>query len=206
MRQDDRIVDSFDGEREIASLEIMPAILNVDGNEIKIQSDWWNKLVDRGQKYWDYLKQGSLQVNYDGKLLNRAQHKVSSTRCRLGNSINMQFQYRGKAIIDPDKYYRSEDPEKRKPESMDDRDCSCDACVLARGKRENSDPFGTFQWLNPRPKKDSKKENCEESCKVPELTPKHFFLLPHDIPGFILKSREWSMSQPESWQITKGLY
>lgn len=205
MARAQQTLSSFDGEREITSLEIIPALLNRDGKEIKIQSDLWNKLVNRGQKYWEYLKQGCPQVNYDGKLLNKEQYRVRPTCCRHSNSINMKFQYRGKAILDPEKYYRTDYPEKAKPESMDDRDCYCSDCISPGGKEKNekTHPFHTFKWLDPRPNKDSRKDNCEESCNPPELTPKHFFLLPHEIPGFVLKSRKWSMLESETWQIGK---
>lgn len=72
-----RLLSRFDGERDITTLETFPVHLKVDGNKVPLIPDRWNELVKRGEKYWEYMKKGCVQVTYNGKILGTPQYVVS---------------------------------------------------------------------------------------------------------------------------------
>lgn len=178
----DRFINAFDGERDIIGLETFPVSLEVDGIKVPLRPERWEKLIKRGDKYWEYLKKGCVQVAYDGILLG-----------------SPQSPYKGKAILDPESYYMQKKPKKIKPASTDeDREdeelCQCNECKTKRASQKTpTDPWAGYKDIDPQPRAKTRENNDKSPPEPRKLTDGHFFLFPKEIPGFILKTREWEV-------------
>src|SRR5271170_3375724 len=87
-------------------------------------------------------------------------------------------------------------PKKTKPSSTDtdredDEVCQCEECKTKRESKTSKEPWSDFKEIDPRPKARNREDGCEAPCEPRKLTPDHFFLFPREVPGFILKTREW---------------
>ena len=67
------VIPSFEGTRDIASLEIFPT------KYLKDHTGKWNDLQKRGQKYFDIIRQNPAHRVYDGHTLERGSKRVGTS-------------------------------------------------------------------------------------------------------------------------------
>ncbi|KAL9073442.1 MAG: hypothetical protein Q9157_004733 [Trypethelium eluteriae] len=174
-RTSDHHLFPFSGEREISSLPICPV-------QYYHEPDMEQKRINRGKKYFDVLKSGFMQVDYDGTSHDVVKKKV-----------------RGRVVFDPSSYYESEKGADERPELEDPemglfstgRVCSCAWCTDELKRNNTEEPgsdelhksrflFQEIQDINPK-----------EVLLKSEVQETLFFLLPRMIRGFVLKERVW---------------
>jgi hypothetical protein len=69
------LITSFDGEREVANLKVYPIDMAPDKNLKK-------KLEELGERYFEILQSGNVQVDYDGDCLGKKKRYVSTSKLR----------------------------------------------------------------------------------------------------------------------------
>jgi hypothetical protein len=69
------LITSFDGEREVANLKVYPIDMAPD-KHLK------EKLERLGERYFEILQSGNIQVDYDGDCLGKKKRYVSTSKLR----------------------------------------------------------------------------------------------------------------------------
>lgn len=72
-----KYISWFDGEMDVTSLQTFPIHLEIGSQSVALRPARWDQLIKRGRKYWEFLKKGCVQVDYDGKLLSGTTYRVS---------------------------------------------------------------------------------------------------------------------------------
>lgn len=125
---------SFSGEQEISNLKLFPADMASDTNLRP-------RLEKAGEHYFDVLRKGSQQVNYDGYSLGKTKRYVSAIyRCQSLVSYSLSLQFKGRVLLDPASYWSYSGTADSPPEIQDLRDneqglegWTCTVCLEKHG-------------------------------------------------------------------------
>ncbi|KAI0386543.1 hypothetical protein F5Y04DRAFT_244287, partial [Hypomontagnella monticulosa] len=195
-RMRNEIIQSFQGEKPITSLKIVPAELQdkLDGGELR------RKLEEEGEKWYRLLT--GQQVHYKGELVGTRGHPIE-----------------GRAYVDPSSYYELEAPVEftrmsdfalsvpgvttaapAAPTSGFDSSgalagCNCASCKDKRQRNKEYKPVQqakatTPQWddydsIDPKTVKTLEKTDTNQS-------PKHRYLISsRNLRAFVFKTRKW---------------
>ncbi|KAK5658742.1 hypothetical protein OQA88_1551 [Cercophora sp. LCS_1] len=183
------VLHSWNGEREIAGLPVIPAKY-VKGGAVAMKE----KQIELGKKFWDLAKQPSYR-EYDG--LMRGGSRNRDRRGRLSGRVVVDCE--GWEKYKYGQHGRDRSPPPRGPRIYEERQrgpppadilpenlprCSCKLCNQAKLKPTPS-PYAGFENLDP--KKDDLPAN-------PDL---YFLALTNSIPAFILGQRIWAHLEVE---------
>lgn len=76
----------------------------------------------------------------------------------------------------------------------DDDQCICEECNAVRAtEKKSTDLWVSFDQIYPRPDLTAQDGNPDSMHEPQTLTAQYLFLLPREMPGLILKTREWGM-------------
>ncbi|RDW61106.1 hypothetical protein BP6252_12489 [Coleophoma cylindrospora] len=186
-------INKFDGEKEITTLPIFPAdcLNTVDNGKTR------DKLVARGQTYFDFLKSVPVHLVYEGPTWS---HRVYPNAWKK----EPKQQYDGEFIIDPSSFqrYASESPITvgRDYSPVRRRSVSSSSSVSDDDTRELHGTDDDTYWADY--------DEIDPQTQT-SLTERHLFLLPRRIDGFALKTKRWlgidvDRTKPLQWSPDEG--
>lgn len=175
-------IQAFDGEREMGNLKVYPISMAPD-------KEYEQALERLGEFYFQILRSGSAQMDYEGDCLGKKKRFVSRTVLLLYiylTPTDSGLQYKGRVVLDPSSYWSHSDTTDDPPligtidsDGVAVDGCACDSCTRAR-ELVKPGKWATYDNIDPK----------DPNVK---LTKEHFLLFPRKIPAFVLKSRKWGM-------------
>ncbi|KAI9742742.1 MAG: hypothetical protein M1818_003471 [Claussenomyces sp. TS43310] len=170
----------FEGEREITSLKVIPAIY-LDGDASLSPR---KKLEDRGEKFYSMLL--GKQMDYKGFSMVAKQKP--------------KRYHEGRVVVDQGSFYtyaswRETDLHPAPILAIDDDDsgilaglhynCDCDDCIEQRRAASGNTKWGSYENIDPR------ETSSLATVKDGVVSRHRYFLCPRRIMGFDLKSKKW---------------
>jgi hypothetical protein len=179
-RQHEVIIIPFEGEREITSLKVIPAMYLDSDPEVSPRQ----KLEDRGEKFYKMLM--GRQMDYKGYSMAAKQRPKRFHEGRVVVDQGSFYTYAGweETDIHPAPSLCVDDDNSGILADMH-YDCNCSECMEKRRAASGSTKWGTYENIDPQ------ETPSLETIKDGVVSRHRYFLCPRRIMGFDLKSKKW---------------